>query len=214
EACGRFVTRAPRSCRGAGAAEAKAGLREQRGRSAGGEGLAWTRRGDLRPVRADHAQADDDRAYGIIDSGVDGADGAGDEEDDVVPVVVVVETGNPHRVRGTGMGNGRQREQDAQEQDSERRPATHGPRPYAATPTGARARDLGLPTFALTRRPRALRFTGDHRKPRRIQCRSSSSSVRSRARESCRGRNSTRFLRNRAESSRPWGRKSSGSRAT
>ena len=49
---------------------------------------------------------------------VDGRDGARNEKNDVVVIVVVVEPGNPRRVRGAGVGTGGKREQDAQEESS------------------------------------------------------------------------------------------------
>src|SRR3989449_11778287 len=116
----------------------KTALREQVGRSSGGERLEWAGRDGLWSARGDQPEANDHRPDQVHDTGVDGADRSGEEEDDVVVVIVVIETRNPHRVRRGGMGDRRKREQDAQQQDSEPYPGAHGPRPYAGRAAGAR----------------------------------------------------------------------------
>src|SRR5438876_2239902 len=102
-------------------------LREQGGRRSSGAGSERAGRDELRLTRRDQSDADGDEPDRIRNAGVDGGDGAGDEQDDVVVVVVIVETGNPRRVRRAGVGEGRKREQGAQEEARKQRPAFHGP---------------------------------------------------------------------------------------
>src|SRR5207249_10265302 len=87
----------------AGAGE-KTALREEVGRSPRGEGFEWAGRDELSSARGDQAETDGDEPAGVRDVGVDGGDSAGDEQDDVIVVVVIVETGNPWRVRRAGIG--------------------------------------------------------------------------------------------------------------
>src|SRR5213080_1869751 len=93
----------------------------------GGKGFERAGRDELSSARGDQAETDGDEPASVRDVGVDGGDGAGDEQDDVIVVVVIVETGNPCRVRRAGVGEGRKREQGTQEEARKRRPAFHGP---------------------------------------------------------------------------------------
>src|SRR5262245_16036362 len=120
-------------------------LDEQGGRSASGEAVERTSPGRARRGRDDQPETADDQPGRNDDTRLDGTDSAGDEKDDVVVVVVVVEPGNPHRIRRAGVGDRRQDEQGAQEQDSDRCPAAHRSGPYDAAGARASASAAALP---------------------------------------------------------------------
>ena len=72
----------------------------------------------------------------IHDARLADGDGADDGEDDVVVIGIIVEARNPRRVRRAGLGERRERDQDAKQQD-DRPSAAHCTGPYARGPVGA-----------------------------------------------------------------------------
>ena len=93
----------------------------------------------------------------IHDARLADGDGAGDGEDDVVVIGIIVEARNPRRVRRAGLGERRERDQDAKQQD-DRPSAAHCTGPYARGPVGGGERlyvlnsdffDKSLPRHAI-----------------------------------------------------------------